>query len=143
MLIIDASAALTWVLPDEFSSQSQNTVLRIAEGSQPAIVPAIWRIEVLNVLLMAERRSRLMHEGVDAALDHLSALPLQVDAALDTRRVAQVRRLARTHNLSAHDATYLELVLRLNGQLFSCDRALVNAARSCGIDCIDTTPGVH
>ena len=47
------------------------------------------------------------------------------------------RDLAQAHALSFYDASYLQLALRLNGQLASLDRALVQAAKNCGIPCLD------
>jgi len=38
--------------------------------------------------------------------------------------------------LTFYDASYLELVLRLNGQLATLDRNLISAAKSCGIVCL-------
>jgi len=41
--------------------------------------------------------------------------------------------LARFHRLTAYDAAYLELALRLNAPLATLDDALSNAARAEGV----------
>ena len=58
---------------------------------------------------------------------------------MSTSRVWEtVIALADRHNLSVHDATYLELALRMRLPLATLDRALVTAARTAGVD----TPAV-
>jgi predicted nucleic acid-binding protein len=61
---------------------------------------------------------------------------VDIDPPPDMHRQAQVARLALTHGLTYYDAAYLELVLRLNGQLASRDRQLLAVARTCGIVCL-------
>jgi predicted nucleic acid-binding protein len=46
-------------------------------------------------------------------------------------------RMARAHALSFYDASYLELVLRLNGQLATKDKKLILAAKTCGVPIFD------
>ena len=43
-------------------------------------------------------------------------------SAPNLNRAAQIAGQARAHKLSFYDASYLELVLRLNGQLASKDK---------------------
>ena len=57
------------------------------------------------------------------------------DAAPNLHRRSQILRLAEAHTLSYYDASYLELVVRLNGTLVSRDVPLVHAAQACGISC--------
>jgi predicted nucleic acid-binding protein len=86
---------------------------------------------------MGVKRQRLDAEQLDQAMALLTGLQLQADMPLSVHRQAQVARLALTHGLTFYDATYLELVLRLNGQLASQDKKLIAAAQSCGILCLD------
>lgn len=56
-VVIDASVALAWCFPDEKSGYAER-VLEGLEG-RPVLVPAIWSLEVANVLLVGERRKRI------------------------------------------------------------------------------------
>ncbi len=53
--VLDASIVLTWCFPDEEAQKAEKISERIALGDKPA-VPAFWRHEVLNALLVGERR---------------------------------------------------------------------------------------
>ncbi len=56
-LVVDASIPLTWCFEDEVTAATQVVEARVdLEG---AVVPALWRLEIANALLMAERRGRL------------------------------------------------------------------------------------
>jgi predicted nucleic acid-binding protein len=138
--VVDSSAALAWGLPDEHHPAAEAMFGSLFRREERGCVPVLWRWEVTNGLLLAQRRKRMDALDVEDMLDALLQLPLELDASPDRHRTEQTLRLAQAHALTVYNAAYLELVLRLNGQLFSFDRALVRAAKSCGIACIDTTP---
>jgi predicted nucleic acid-binding protein len=56
--VLDASIVLTWCLPDEKAQKAGEISERIAAGDR-VIVPAFRRHEMLNALLVGERRKRL------------------------------------------------------------------------------------
>lgn len=56
--VLDASTVLTWCFPDEKAQKAQEISERIADGDT-VVVPAFWLHEVLNALLVGERRNRL------------------------------------------------------------------------------------
>ena len=139
-IVIDASAAGAWVLPDEANEAAHALYLQAIEPTSdlnaPLHVPTLWHLEMGNMLVMGVKRQRLDTEQMSQAMTLLGGLQLQTDALLSAHRQAQVARLALTHDLTFYDATYLELVLRLNGQLASQDKKLIAAAKSCGIVCL-------
>jgi predicted nucleic acid-binding protein len=53
--VLDASIVLTWCFPDEQTQKAEKISERVVLGDTPA-VPAFWRHEVLNALLMGEKR---------------------------------------------------------------------------------------
>ncbi len=136
-IVIDASAAGAWVLPDEASDAAQALYLQAIEPNELFHVPHLWSWEMGNMLVMGVRRERLEAEQLEQGLAFLADVQVQFDVPLSAHRQAQVGRLALAHGLTFYDATYLELVLRLNGQLASLDKQLVAAAKSCGIVCLD------
>lgn len=87
-------------------------------------------LEVVNGLLVAERKKRITPARVDECLEVISALPLIAD--VDAESVSVIR-LARGTGLSAYDASYLELAIRHALPLATRDRALRSAAGRVGI----------
>jgi len=64
-LVLDVSVAVQWFLTDERNSAANRLFDRVlAEG---AYVPALFRWEIGNVLLSAERASRIAPDDVDRA----------------------------------------------------------------------------
>jgi predicted nucleic acid-binding protein len=135
-VVIDSSAAGAWVLPDEISDAAQKLYLQVREAEEQFHVPLLWAWEMGNMLAMGVRRDRIDADQMEQGLEILGGLQLQVDVPLSPHRQAQIARLALAHELTFYDATYLELVLRLNGQLASQDKKLIAAAKSCGIVCL-------
>jgi predicted nucleic acid-binding protein len=131
MLVVDASIALTWCFEDEVTAATEAIGSRVdADG---AVVPSLWRLEVANALLLAERRGRLDRRGVEQRLALLSALPISIDAETDPHAWNDTMLLARAERLTLYDAAYLELAIRVDGTLATLDRALARAARHLGV----------
>jgi predicted nucleic acid-binding protein len=63
----------------------------------------------------------------------LEALPIAVDDETAHRAFSQVLHLARSERLSAYDAAYLELAMRLGVPLASKDGPLCDAADRVGV----------
>ena len=127
-LVVDASIAAAWLLPDEKSVLTDRT-LRDLEGSK-ASVPSLFWHEIRNLILVAERRGRLPAGEVQLCMAQLRRLPL-VDAGHGSDRA--VMDLAKTHSMTAYDAVYLALALSERLPLATTDKALAVAARREGI----------
>jgi predicted nucleic acid-binding protein len=136
-IVIDASAAAPWFLPDEASEQSDYFYKQVVSSQGLYHAPALWIWETGNILMSALRRKRVSPEQLQAGLAQLQACPISFAPVPSAHKQSQILRLAQTHDLSYYDASYLELVLSLNGQLASADSKLVHAAKSCGVLCID------
>ncbi len=135
-IVIDASVAGAWVLPDEPSEAAQALYREALKQHDLFHAPSLWTWEVGNILAMAAVRGRIEPGQADLGLELLGAAHVNLDPPLAAPRQAQVLRLAQAHGLTFYDAGYLELVLRHNGQLASLDRQLVSAAMACGIVCL-------
>ena len=129
--VLDSSAALAWVLPTEGSAEGDALLEQVAEAG--ALVPGLWRLEVANALLMAERRRRITWAERQEALSILADLPIQTDPHTAGHAWTETLALAAAWNLTSYDASYLELAMRAGLPLASWDRALREAARECGI----------
>jgi hypothetical protein len=73
-MVLDISATLAWVYADETSSPILQVFERVLESE--AWVPALWRLEIANVLEMGVRRKRHNAGFKDATLSDLSLLPI-------------------------------------------------------------------
>jgi predicted nucleic acid-binding protein len=130
-LVIDSSIALSWCFTDEQSDYTQSVLDALA--SQSAIVPYLWHLEIANVLLVGERRSRCTQADTVHWLAFLSALPITIDDETAARAWQETLHLARAHNLSAYDAAYLELAIRRGLSLATLDNKLKAAAVAVGV----------
>jgi predicted nucleic acid-binding protein len=130
VFVIDTSIAMAWCFEDE-TTESADAVLDRLRDDQAA-VPAIWPLEVANVLLVAERRGRLSEAKASRFLELLSQLPIEVDDA--PRDLAGIVAAGRRHKLSAYDASYLVLAERLGAPLATLDRRLAKAAERAGVE---------
>ena len=130
--VIDASLAGAWILPDEQSDIAR--AIRLGYGENISVVPCHWWLEVCNLLLKAERRGRLEPADTARTLALIARLPLEIDDAAD---YSQLMQLARRHQLTAYDAAYLELALRIDAPLATLDRKLLISARKEGVEVIE------
>ena len=136
-VVADASYCAAWVLADESSERAEALLKAVLRNRLSLLVPSLWNYEMLNLLRSAERRGRLSHENARTAADLLVRVPL---SAVDVPRDGAARsilRIAREHDLSAYDAAYLELALRVGAPLYSNDQKLIEAAEALGL----TPPG--
>ena len=126
--VLDNSVALAWCFAVEQNEVVLELLDRVAETG--ATAPQLWPIEALNGLLTAERRGRIT-SGVRQQLGgFLRELPVTIDDETAGRAWAATARLAERHRLTAYDAAYLELAVRLRLPLATGDAALMQAAAS-------------
>jgi predicted nucleic acid-binding protein len=137
-LVLDSSATLAWVYSEETTEASSEVLARLTERG--AWVPALWRLEVANVLQMNVRRGRHDAAFRDAALTDLAMLPISIDPETDQQAWGATVRLAARHNLTVYDAAYLELAQRRGLPLATLDKELRNAATAEGVILLGKTP---
>ena len=99
-------------------------------------VPAFWRHEVLNALLMGEKRKRLTNELIQTFIRDLERLPTEIDAPAAETVFHTTQDLCRKHGLTAYDAAWLELAIRHRIALGTADGALERAALTEGIEIV-------
>lgn len=127
-LVLDASITLAWTYADE----NTDAVLRVFEivKSEGALVPALWRWEIANVLEMNAKRGRHGRDFSYEALAALALFPILVDAQCVENAWLDTVSLAERHGLTVYDAAYLELAIRRKIPLATLDRELRAAAES-------------
>ncbi len=133
-LVLDCSVAVSWLFEDEQNPGTDALQVLVAEHG--AIVPALWPLEVANVLLQAERRGRVTAPGADERLQLLASLPITIDDGDMKTGIGSIVALARKHGLTSHDAAYLELAMRTAVPLATLDKGLRKAAEAVGLVCL-------
>ncbi len=128
-MVVDTSVTMAWCFDDEASHETDAVLDRLQQDE--AFVPAVWQLEVTNVLLVAERRGRMTEAQATRFLDLLLRLPIRIDASQTD--VTAVLATGRRHGLSAYDAAYLLLAERLGVPLATLDNKLVSAGRAAGV----------
>lgn len=131
-LVLDASVAVSWCFSDERSRVAEEVLDLVAAGGE-LLAPAIWPLEVANALLAAERRKRISPAQAAALLQRISKLSIVIEPMAMGRAFDQVLAVARQHDLTEYDASYLEVALREGLPLATLDTKLRRAARSAGV----------
>lgn len=129
--VLDSSIALSWCFENESSDAAYRLLDRIRADS--AAVPNLWHVEVANVLVLAERRRRITLADSAEFIALLESLQISVDDETSSRAFSRVLDLAREERLTAYDAAYLELAMRLGVPLASKDGDLCKAAERVGV----------
>jgi predicted nucleic acid-binding protein len=132
-LVLDASMALSWLFARKNAKEvdcADQVLVNMANAE--TLVPALWHTEVINALLVGERHQVITEAQIIDYLNRLSGLPIITDTDAVVSRRDSILALAREHELTAYDATYLDLALRINAVLATFDTKLANAMRSAG-----------
>lgn len=134
--VVDNSVVMAWCFEDETNNYTDSILDRLEESE--AVVPAIWPLEAGNVLLVAERNSRLDRADVMRFLELVSSLPIAVEQESPTRMLTEIVALARELGLTTYDASYLDLAMRSGLPIATQDKSLMKAARKCGVALLAT-----
>lgn len=125
--VLDCSFTMTWCFEDEKSPVGDEVLDKLVDEEMKGIVPSLWRCEVINILSIAEKHERISVARGLLFLDFLLELPIIVDET--PPGLKDLLLLSREYNLSAYDATYLDLALREQIPLATLDKKLANAAK--------------
>lgn len=129
--MLDASVALAWAFEDEAEGYA-DMVLEALSGGDGAVVPDLWGYEVVNALVVGERRKRILPAESARFLTLLRGLPIEFEA-FSFDGMTELAPLVREHGLSAYDVAYLAVAARRGIPLATQDRSLGEAARRSGV----------
>jgi predicted nucleic acid-binding protein len=127
--VVDASVTMAWCFDDEATDFTDDVLDRLR--TDEAVVPALWQLEVADVMLSSERRGRLSEAQATRFVELLGQLPIRVE--LEPIDSSALLGIGRRHGLSAYDACYLLLAERLGVPLATVDEALAKAGRQAGV----------
>lgn len=129
--VLDCSVTMAWCFENEADPRADALLGDMPDSA--AYVPSIWGLEVANVLLVGERRGRLTEADASAFVTRIQEMSIALEPMLGPEALNRVLSLARRHGLSAYDASYLELAIRLEIPLATLDAKLREAAKSAGV----------
>ncbi len=129
-MVIDASVALSWVLPAEDTDQALSLRNNALDNPQTLLLvpPTFWH-EVTNVLWVAIRRKRLNRQNALKALELL----IDFEFTVWSTDLKNCLNLSLTHNLAVYDTAYLDIAIDKQATLWTMDQQLKKAAASLGI----------
>lgn len=134
--VVDNSVVMSWCFKDETNTYADNVLDRLTEAT--AFAPSIWPLEVVNVLLVAERKKRLSESDSIRFITLLSQLPIIVEDERPKMMMKELLALARRNNLSGYDASYLDLAMRKGFPIATSDNKLIEAARRTDVSILKT-----
>ncbi len=123
MIVLDASAAIDWLLQTAAGKQIENQIFSRGESLH---APHLLDLEVAQVLRRLEREGTIFPRRADKAIQDL--LDLRVTRYPHFVFLPRMWRLR--HNLSAYDAAYVALAEKLGATLVTRDARLASASRS-------------
>lgn len=135
--VLDNSVVSGWYLENQATPYSQAIAERLKDDR--ACVPALWELELTNVLRTACVRQRLQAQAAQQVLVQLGMLPIEIDR--HAVAPSELLALALRFGLTSYDASYLELALRLQWPLATQDTALRDAALASGVGIAAPTTG--
>jgi len=129
--VLDCSVTMAWCFEDERTVATDALLERvIADGAH---APALWPVEVCNVLLSAVKRKRIPADAVSIVAQRIASLPITVDTASADIVWNNTLQLAQHYALTSYEACYLELAQRKALPLATLDAGLRKAAVAVGV----------
>ena len=133
---VDASVALSWVLPGEaFQGTKALRDRAVEEPDLELLVPPTFWYEVSNALWVGVRRRRVDHRNATVALEAL------MDFRFETwvPDLLACLSLSIKHNIPVYDSAYIQVALERDSTLWTVDRLLAIAAAGA---CVPVEPVV-
>lgn len=133
---LDASVALAWFVDRQAPPYATAVKQRLLAGDR-AVVPSVWRLEVANGFVMAERRGILTASDIAPALQNLEIVIAQsIEESARPVPMRHVIASARQFQLTASDAEYLDTARLQQLPLATLDRKLEQAATQAGVQLV-------
>lgn len=127
--VLDTSVTLGALFADEQDAYSLAVLATLEDTA--ARVPALWHLELGNILGRALRAGRISAAELTTSWQRLQALDIHVLPTPDDARLWAERSLE--WGLSSYDCCYLELARQQRLPLATKDALLASAARRIGV----------
>ena len=130
MVVVDASLALKWVIPESDSGAAIRLLDKWTNEGTEVIVPALFAYEVTNIIYRQSKANKLSSDEANKALKKLFSMGILLKFSLFEDISMQAMEFARLFDLPAtYDAHYLALAHFENSEYWTADTRLWNAVR--------------
>lgn len=134
--VLDASVTLAWFVDSSVAPLAQHVQALLLQGDR-AIVPHLWRPEVANGFVIAQKRGIIGAGKTIEALAEVDILLAQsIEPVSFDLPIERIVAAAQQFVLTAYDATYLETARTMQLPLATLDRRLRAAAGQGGVSLI-------
>lgn len=131
--VLDASVALAWFIDPSVPAYAARIKQLLLSGDR-AVVPPLWRLEIANGFLVAERRGMLAPSDTEQILQAFEAgIARSIEDSQQALPMRGVMATARHFQLTAYDAEYLDTARGQQLPLATLDRRLERAAVRSGV----------
>ncbi len=126
--VLDASVILKWFLFDETYGQKALDLLhRFITRELTILSPSLLEYEVINGLIIAQKRARVKEEEILMAMQGF--FDLQIELRDLSHFYQRALKYCRVYNRSLYDASYLGLAETEGIPLVTADNGLYNAVK--------------
>ena len=126
--MIDASVVLKWFLTDEEHGQKAMSLLgQYISNELNILAPSLLEYEVMNGLILAQRRGRLKEEKLLTAIDGFMNLGIKLVNL--SYLYPKVMQYSKIYNRSAYDASYLAVADEAGISLITADEGLYHVVK--------------
>jgi len=127
-VVIDASVALKWYLVDEeYGPKAIGLLDKYLSNDLDILAPSLLEYEIINGLIIAQKRGRIKEEKILEAIDGFISLEIKLkNLHLFYPRVLDY---SRVYNRSAYDASYLALADEEGTIFITADGELYDAVK--------------
>ncbi len=123
-LVIDASVAVKWFIPERHSIEA----IRLLKGGQRFFAPDIIRPEVGNILWKLYGRRLLTSDEAFQIISDFLLLPIAICSS--DILIASAFEIAVASGRTVYDSLYLALAVEKNTVMITDDHRLANALKS-------------
>jgi predicted nucleic acid-binding protein len=134
--VLDGSIVLAWFI-DPVVALLAARVQRFLVQDARAVVPRLWRSEIANGFVVALRRRILTSVRSAQAFAEIEILLGQsIENLSHDLPIERVVTTAQQYDLTAYDATYLEIAREQQLPVATLDRKLAAAAEQAGVSLV-------
>ena len=128
-MILDASVVLKWYLPDEKLSSSALVLLdQYVSGELEILAPSLLEYEVINGLLIAQKRGRIKENIILEAVKGFINLGIKYHSLAPF--YPKTLQFTQKYNISFYDASYLGLAHKEKAFLITADNRRLKACQN-------------
>lgn len=128
-IVLDSSVVLKWYLIDEeHGSKAIYLLDKYISDELDIFAPSLLEYEVINGLIIAQKRGRIKEEKVVTAIEGLMELGIKLRNLLSLYQ--EILHYCRVYNCSAYDASYIALAKEEKINLITADKGLYSTVKN-------------